>query len=49
MSWVMSTSSEKRRMACHAFDSDVPPLKVKCPANGASNRARRVATTQLAS
>ena len=42
----MSTSSEKRRIEPHTFDSDVPPLNTRWPANGASNRTHSVATTQ---
>ena len=33
ISYVMSMSSEKRRITRHAFESDMPPLKVRCPEN----------------
>src|SRR5262245_48855362 len=46
MSYVMSTSSEKRRITRYALDRDVPPLKLRCLPNDALNNASRTQTTK---
>lgn len=43
---MRSTSSEKRRIAPYAFDSDVPPLKTRCSPKGEEKSAFRHQTTQ---
>ncbi len=36
---------QNRRIAVQSFDTDVPPLNIRCRSNGASKTARRVAIT----
>ncbi len=40
-------SSEKRSMTRHTFESDVPPLKIRCsPIPGSANNSASVQQTQ---